>query len=199
MIGTGPPSDLSLLAAAFYAIVALVCFLASRAQPGYRAEHRARILWIAVGMVFIVLAGMRVLSLEDFLRDYFRDAIAEHGLREVRRDVQVIILASIALLSFAGAAWSLVRLRMIWPDWQARLRFIASLAIGILAILILVRIVSLHFTDWLLFSGIIGPIRLNWIIDLGASLTVLLCAAMSIKIGRPEASRTRKSVSDYRR
>ena len=36
----------------------------------------------------------------------------------------------------------------------------------------------LHAMDAILFRGLIGPIRLNWILDLGLSLTVCVSAIL---------------------
>lgn len=59
-------------------------------------------------------------------------------------------------------------------------RAVAILAVLVMVLLIALRLASLHSLDALLY----GPLKLNWIIDIGISLTVLGVAAYYVNIVR---------------
>ena len=182
------------MAAALYFGVALACLWASRGRP---ARDPAR-FWLLVAAIFIGLAVLRALAAEDLARDQLRHFLDQENAREWRRTIQMPLAASMGLIAMGLIGWMARQLRHLRDRPRSRLRVIASMALVAMAGLMALRIVSLHFTDWLLFSGLIGPIRLNWIIDLGASGTVLLCAILHRRHSSTAGSANNRSVSQYR-
>ena len=201
------PSLLSLLAAGFYVIVACACILAARSKSARLSsdgspQRRHRVFWFWLAAAFFAFAIMRVLAVEDAARDILRALIAQEGQEgrtwEWRRPVQAGLVLLVSAGGLGAAAYLAKRWRDARGDLLAVVRLAAAMAVAAMLVLMLVRIISLHFTDWLLFAGLIGPVRLNWIIDLGAGVTVLVCALISAKARPAQTRSTGRSVSNYR-
>ncbi|MFN3990788.1 MAG: hypothetical protein ACK4IS_11070 [Erythrobacter sp.] len=163
------PSILSISAAGLYCLVALACLaagLGARAAPANRQHLR---VWIALAVMFLVLATMRSLGIEEWLRDELRTALRAQGSYQSRRDVQRPIAAGfVVLVAVFALSWLLLRR----PAARARRNMpllLAGAAAGGMLLLVGLRLISLHQIDVLLY----GPLKLNWFADLGASLVVL--------------------------
>lgn len=166
------PSLFSLMAACFYGIVACSALLALRSAVVQRQIGWHRIAWAFVAALFVGLAIMRLFVLEELLRHTMRSSQWMQERYAERRAIQTPIAA--ALVIVAGLAAAFLGLRLA-PGLRSR-RTIAALAAlgasGGLIVLVLMRIVSLHAVDALLY----GPLKLNWVLDLGASAAVLLAS-----------------------
>ncbi|KPP94392.1 hypothetical protein [Erythrobacter sp. HL-111] len=163
---------LSLAASALYAIViaaSLVAAFAARARR-QRSWHLAA--WLGLAVLFAALVLLRVFTVEEFLRGELRAFLVEQEMVNQRRSVQGLFVAAVLLFAaaaaFLGARRAASRLR------GRRDRAVgAALAAGVfLTLLVGLRVISLHATDRLLF----GPLKLNWIGDLGATFAALAAA-----------------------
>jgi hypothetical protein len=163
------PSSLSLVAAAFYGAVVVSCVLALAAARDRRQIRWHVTGWSVLAMLFIILAAMRLFAVEDILRDGLRELLRAEGTYDSRRALQGPIFATLFVIAAAmGGFWFFHVSRTI----RGRRNIAAMLAIASgcsLLFLLMVRIVSLHAMDELLY----GPLKLNWVIDLGSSAVVL--------------------------
>lgn len=166
------PSMLSLIAAGAYAVVAAACVAALSSAIGTQQMPWHRLAWTGLAAIFIALAAMRVIALEDLVREELRLLLRSEGAYDDRRTLQGLIFAVLfSAAAFAGAFWGFRIARTI----RGRRNIVTVVALAaccVLTLLILLRIVSLHSVDALLY----GPLKLNWIIDLGTSAVVLVCA-----------------------
>lgn len=164
------PSILSLTAAAFYGAVVFACLLALAASVARRQIRWHVIGWSALALLFAVLAAMRVFAAEDMLREELRLLLRAEGTYDDRRALQGPVFAALFIAAAAiGGIWTFHISRTI----RGRRNIAAMVAIAsgcTLVFLLMLRIVSLHSVDQLLH----GPLKLNWIIDLGTSTIVLL-------------------------
>lgn len=166
------PSMLSLAASALYVLVIAANLLAASTARGrgQRAWHLAA--WLGLAAFFAGLVVMRLFALEELARGELRALLAAREMLEERRSIQGVLVAAV-LLGVAGASFfammraaRVVRGRRNWA-------VIAGLAAGgFLAVLACLRTISLHALDKLLF----GPLKLNWVGDVGASLVALAAA-----------------------
>lgn len=170
------PSALSLLGAGLYVVVALACAMAAIATRGAGEARSSPRGWLVIGVFFVLFALMRLLQTEDILRDLLRGLLEWSDAREGRRALQLPL--SLLALAIAGvpAVWLMRRIKAagVWSrgsalDW-ARLATLCMVA------LIGLRLISLHWVDAVLFSPAIGPLRINWMLDIGLSVAVLLAA-----------------------
>ncbi len=171
-------SLLSLIASGLYAVVALACtgaFFVARAE---RQSSWHTKTWLLTAALFVVLIISRLLGIEEVLRADLRDWLQAEDLVENRRAIQGPIIA-VAIATFAAVGmialyWGAKRISgrrniAVAAVWGACAAMVATIAM---------RTVSLHALDRLLY----GPLKLNWVGDMGASLVVLGAATYYIGI-----------------
>lgn len=163
------PSILSVSAAGLYCLVALACLaagLVARTTPARPDHLRA---WAVLAALFVVLATLRSLGVEEWLREELRDALRTQDAYQMRRQVQRQIAAAVVLLvTLSVLAWLLLRRPVARARRSVPLLF-AGCGAGFMLLLLALRLISLHQIDALLY----GSLKLNWVGDLGASLIVL--------------------------
>jgi hypothetical protein len=164
-----------------YGLTALACLLAmGRATRRGRGRGLAELRhWAGCAAFFVALATARIFDVEERGRSTLRALAQDANLYANRWSWQAplaaiatlgaIVLLALAIRTFPGAK-SKKRLA-IWISRQAVLAFVTLFAM---------RMISLHAIDSLLYAG---PIRLNWLLDGGLTLTVLI-AAVVYALGR---------------
>lgn len=167
------PSILSLAAACLYALAALACLIAyarsiKRKLPLWHARS-----WLSLAILFALLIVLRVAMIEDYLRLGARALLREQGVYGLRREWQTLVVITFLLTAATIAVW-LARRALNGsnrrPDIAVKLANAAGLGmVGLLAL----RLISLHMIDKVLN----GPLKLNWIGDVGMSFAVLAAAA----------------------
>ncbi len=165
------PSMLSLMAACFYGAVAMSCLIALAHAIGRRQITWHALSWGAIAALFLVLIVMRFFALEELLRGELRLVLRVEGAYDDRRALQGPIFAALFIVAATiGAFWLFTVSRRIRGRRNIATMIAIACACGI-TFLMLLRIVSLHSVDALLY----GPLKLNWIIDIGLSAVVLGC------------------------
>ncbi|MDT0509468.1 hypothetical protein [Novosphingobium sp. MMS21-SN21R] len=165
-------SVFSLAASAVYLVVGGQCLwtgLAARrlGRPGSEAAW-----WSGLAVLFVALFAWRVTGVEESMRTVLRGMLRADGDYGARQELQGPLSAAAVL------AASL----MIFLGWRVyartrtgsltRLVAVARLAMIGLVGLVALRLISLHVADKLLY----GPAHLNWLIDIGCTLVIGLCA-----------------------
>lgn len=152
----------SLAAVMLYAGVVALCAIAAKAAR--REQQPARELrgWIGCAIFFALLALIRILDVEERVRQALRNASREAGEYANRHVVQeplvaLTLIASTIVLFLVFHAWTSGRQSV--RRWLVQFAQLA--AMGFIPLYAL-RIISLHSMDRLLYSG---PVRLNWILD----------------------------------
>lgn len=175
---SGAPSILSLGAAGLYTLVLAGCLLAAVTAARLRQPFAHRRTWVLVGLAFGALALMRIAGLEEIVRDLLRNELRLEGGYDQRRALQRPLAFAVIAVVAGLFAWGL------WHQWRSAqgrrnmALFVAFAALTTMVMLLGLRIVSLHQIDVLLY----GPAKLNWVIDIGASLTVLAAAGFYIRL-----------------
>jgi hypothetical protein len=174
------PSVLSLGAAAIYVFIVAACLAAGwTARRRHQPPRHVRI-WIAVALVFALLIASRVLGIEEHLRDLLREGLRADHIYAERRAFQRP-LAAAALVGGAMLAGFLLwrETRKVKGRRNSALLVAMSSAVTMLLLMVL-RIISLHQVDSLLY----GPLKLNWVIDLGSAALVLGSAVLYMRLVR---------------
>lgn len=138
--------------------------------------------WLILAMLFGVLAVLRFYAVEEILRDSLRAHLRTQGTYGDRRNVQAPLVAMLLAITGATVFALLYRWSRVLRGRRNLARMVAvTAALGML-FLMTVRLASLHALDALLY----GPVKLNWIVDLGASATVLGAAVYYVRLVRAQ-------------
>lgn len=165
----------SLLGLGIYGIVVLACLRAATFAYQSPGKLGDAIHWAALSFVFVGLAALRLANGEDRLREFARGSIKAAGSYSERSDLQMP-LAIAALMAFFVVCWIFARKWRSLPS-GSRARLVLAARLGMFGIIALyaLRLISLHSTDQLLYSG---PIRLNWLLEFAFCLIVGISAAL---------------------
>jgi hypothetical protein len=157
------------------AYVLTACMAMTVAEGPWRRRIGPPWRWRVVAAVFLALAIWRIGLFESRLQDDVREWARQRGLYEQRRSYQ----EAATLLMLAGSALAVVQVAV---RGGFRRSTYALGAAGALAIYSLVRLVSLHELDSLLFRT--GPIHLNYLIDMGLTAAAAGMAWLEIRAAR---------------
>lgn len=176
----GSITFLGLAAIVLYGAVALAAMYACGTAAKLGQATWNRNAWLVLAVLFVVLIALRAVGAEDLIRDAMRTELRSEGNYDARRFVQGLIVSIVlVVVSGIGFYWAYrLSRRSRGRRNQATL---AALAAGaVMIFLVVLRIISLHMIDSLLF----GPLKLNWVGDIGASLVVLGSAFYYVKLVR---------------
>jgi hypothetical protein len=166
-------SLLSLVASYLYGAVTLSCCWALAAAFTTRQQRWHIFAWTALTGLFVLLMVMRFYDVEEVLRSTLREAMRAQQSYDSRREFQRPLVALlVAVAGLGGFAWIALTIRAMRGRRNLATAFAVSCG-GAMLLLVTLRIVSLHPIDRLLY----GPVKLNWVADIGLSLAVL-CTAL---------------------
>lgn len=166
------------LGAALYSLAVFSCTIASPFVSRRDGLARGDWQWIALAAVFAVLAAARLGQLEEHARAILRMIWNTHYDYEARATIQIATIFALTVAS------------LLWVIWRVRRGFrysglyrLAEIATTGMAILFVVRIISLHPIDTLLYAGL-GRVRFHYLIELALVATVIVCALSTWRKGR---------------
>ena len=162
-----------------YLAAMVVCLVALR-QSGRHPSRSARadtLFWRLVVLALATLAAWKAVGLETILHDWMRHEAELERWYENRRLFQVVLMAAAFGIGLLGAIAVTRRLGARPASIRA-----AGWALAALCSFIVVRSISIHVVDRILFDPI-GPIRLNWIIEPG--LIFIIAAAAHRYVRNP--------------
>lgn len=164
-----PSSMLSVAASGIYGLVLLACVGAVLTARQHRQPASHWWTWSALALLFAVLMAVRLGGFEEWLRATLREAMRAEGDYHERRSIQAPIVAAILVVAGIGTFGFLYGATRRLAGRRNLARLVAVVASTAMMFLIALRMASLHMIDALLY----GPVKLNWVVDLGASLTVM--------------------------
>jgi hypothetical protein len=173
--GIGDPSFMGWATVAAYFATAWLCYRASRRASGFDPYSSVdqKVAWVWMGLA-LLLGGLGInkqLDLQSLVTQLGEDMAHAQGWYEHRRIVQAVFVAGIGVGSLAagglGLWWLRDKLKQLWP---------AVLGMALMLGFVVVRAASFHHVDWLLYRAT-GPVKLNWVLELGA-LAVVAWAAV---------------------
>jgi hypothetical protein len=169
---------LSLLASLVYLAAAALSGLAALARFGGRNQSPvSRRSWLFIAAFFVLLAAMRLSGAEEAVREFLRGWLVADGEYASRRAIQAPIVAIFVCVLAALAFWAR---RASASRGRARVSAAVAWAwrgVAVMAVLIMLRLISFHPIDGLLY----GRLRLNWILDIGSTVLVAACAIVSMR------------------
>lgn len=167
-------TKLNAAAAVVYVIVAAAALVASALAKGRDRAGADWVRWLVIAGFFALLAASRLYGIEEGLRQSLRLALLDEGSYDLRREYQRPLAAAVVVVG-AAAGFALAYRIVTGPRGRRAMTIaVAKLATAAMAVLIGLRVVSLHMVDAVLY----GPPKLNWLIDMGSSLAVLGAAVV---------------------
>ncbi len=182
------PTMLSFAAAGFYALVAVACGVAASRSRAHNQQVWHGRAWIAIALLFLVLILSRLLNAEEIIRDDLRDWLQSEDMLDGRRVWQRWLIAGAI---FVGGAVGLFAGYRVVGRVTGRRNVAVAIAAGssgLMLCLIVLRLISLHAMDRLLY----GPLKLNWVGDIGASAAIMAAAAYYIWVIRQPIRQRRR-------
>lgn len=184
------PTMLSLIAAAIYATVVLMCLAAAVVAASKRQISGHVVLWGAIAVFFACLVFLRINNLEDIWREELRAMMRADGYYADRRAFQGPVAAGIMTLVALGAWFWIVRVHRSAQGRRNVVVAVAQLGVLLMVCTMALRLVSLSLIDKFLY----GPLKLNWVGDMGSAVLVAGCAAyyIVVVIASPRRGRPKK-------
>lgn len=174
----GSVTYLGLAAIILYGGVALASMFACGTAAKLGQATWNRNAWLVLAALFVVLIALRGVGAEDLIRDAIRSELRSEGNYEARRFVQgVVVSIVLVVVSATGFYWG-YRLSRRSKGRRNQATLVALASGAAMVFLLVLRVISLHMIDSLLY----GPLKLNWIIDIGASLLVLAAAIHYVRL-----------------
>lgn len=181
------PTSLSLFAAAIYACVVLSCLAAALVAVRTGQVRSHAFVWSALAVLFAMLVFLRVTNGEEVWRDALRSAMRGGGYYDSRREMQRPLIAALAIIAMVAVPLWISRAYRL-----ARSRRDTALAIAQLGALLMLGTISLRMVSFSPIDKLLyGPLKLNWIGDLGSALLVGGCAACYIHLAMRSSRRRR--------
>lgn len=175
---TSAPSLLSYAASGLYGVVIVTCVAAFVIAMRGHQNRTHLVAWLLLAAFFLVLVWLRLYEIEDLWRGAVRDWLKGEDTFGERRTMQRPIAAgAVAVIGLLGFWWFYRTMTGV----RGRRNIAVSVAMaagGAMLALIALRLISLHPVDTVLY----GPIKLNWIIDIGSSLAVMASAAFYVSV-----------------
>lgn len=169
---TGSHPLLGFIACLLYLGVSATALAAWRVSD--RRDDRVR--WAMTAGFFLIIALLRGSGAETAVTTAIRESLLQDGLYEHRRDVQRPLAAlAVVLISSALGLFYVKRPKSLGrkpPSPRSWPRFWAMVGITLMCGVVLMRLISFHDLDRYLY----GPVRMNWILDIGSSALVALSA-----------------------
>lgn len=190
--GIGDPTVMGWVTVLAYALAALFCqraFVASRygaeklrsiSADESRNQRQLAWFWLAACLLMVLLGVNKQLDLQTLFTEIGRDLSQAQGWYEQRRKYQALFIVTIGLIGAGAACGAAFVLRRV-----ARRIVLALSGLSALVVFIVVRAASFHHVDILLRSG---PIRLNWVLELGGiGLVALAARRAAVPVGSATA------------
>jgi hypothetical protein len=167
------------LRALAYLAAGVLCLLASTREPeGSDARFRqlVRAFWLGLAAMLVVLAFSRMFDLGPWLTDTGRDIAEAQGWYDERRRLQSRAVQGIVLLGAGG-----VFLGVLWFFRAAyREHPIAFIATVYIVCFVLVRAISWHPVDSLLYNHPIEGVRINALLELAGIALMMVAASVPL-------------------
>jgi len=158
------------------AIIAAVCAL--RGERGNEGTNGGRrLFWWGVSFVLLLLALNKQFNLLSYLTRLGRSLAAEQGWYEARQAFQLETIFAVLIVGAVFLGFSILFMRRDHPR-----HWLVLAGVTFLLVLVLVRSVSLHALDWLLYRSVAG-IPVNWFFELAAIAWVAGLTIMTLREG----------------
>jgi hypothetical protein len=183
------------MVAVYLVAAALACLTGLREQSAQRALRTTDLLpvfWFLTSALFGSMAIAHAGGLGGAVAEYARSGAYADGWYESRRPIQVVVVGAVALI------WAVVTLLALWRIPERRRRYLPmTIATTTLMCFPVIRLVSLHHVDTLLYRRSIEGLGIGVIIEFGL-LAIVALAAGSARRRTPQVTPFQHDVANSR-
>ena len=181
--GLGDPDAGAVVVTGLYLITSIACLLAARQLSRLHSQALRRFdpkseatFWLVLAFIMFLLGINKQADLQSLITLYGRDLLKYVGLYHVQRTIQIVFIATVAIIAMISVLISLWSVRRwTWPS------HFASLGLGIQAAFIVIRAASFHHVDSLLGQRM-ASVKINLIVESIGLLLMLLAAVGRLRI-----------------
>lgn len=170
-LGMPIPIMMDWVVIAAYTTASVLCFKGANLAAGLAYKKHAK-LWLFLAVSIFILGLNKFLYAENCITQGFSIIARNYGWYGSRRGLQLEIILVLVFLCICVLGVLIAILKGIGKPTQ-----FAVIAFVLLLLLVIVRTISLHQIDGLIFPDILGiGIGINWLIELGCNVC-MACAA----------------------
>ena len=174
------PSMLSIVAAVLYGFVVAACLAAAAQSHAHHQQPWHAKTWGVIALLFAALIVSRLLNIEEIVRADLRDWLRTEDMLDGRRVWQRWLIAGAIFIVASAGLFAAYRIIGRVTGRRNISVAIAAGCSGIMLCVIALRLISLHAMDRLLY----GPLKLNWVGDIGTSAAIIVVAAYYVWVIR---------------
>ena len=161
---------------AAYIQAAVLCFICGKKSNRIKNVKQAKI-WRLLGFCLLLLGLNKFLYFENCVTSGFAMLARNHSWYELRRGLQAELIAIVCVLIISLLITILFRLKILGKKLLS-----AVTALIILSLLVIVRTISLHQIDALIFPDILHiGIGINWVIELSCNIWIGFAAFVVLR------------------
>lgn len=158
-----------------YVVTSATCLRAGYLAGQWQYKKESRFWWMVASLVLIL--GVNKFLYSESCITYGLSMLAHsEGWYELRRGFQAEFIGLVVVL----LACLLMAIFYVLKDLRWSLKCAAS-GFMLLLLLVIVRTVSLHQIDELMFQKVLGLVTFNWLIELSCNLWIGLSALLYLK------------------
>jgi hypothetical protein len=161
-----------------YLLGAVLCALAAVRLHRGASSRTSVVFWVMLAVVMGLMGLSRVIDLGPLITDHGRDWARDYGWYEDRRSIQrtavEVVIVSGAVAACIAAAWLAFAAAPEHP--------LGAVAVLYLMTYVVVRAISLHQIDQLLYNHPVEGVRLNAVFELGGIAAVCAAAFVSLAL-----------------
>lgn len=158
-----------------YVLATFFCFLASQLANKSRYIKSSK-FWLIMSLLVLMLGLNKFLFFENCITITLSNLAKTNGWYDLRRGIQAEFIIIVLFLIIGALLGFISQLKGAEKSLYAAIIFLVMLLI-----LVMLRIISLHQIDALLYPDLpVLGIGLNWVIELTFSLGIAICALICI-------------------
>lgn len=166
------------MASVFYILVAIAAGAGAGVAHNRRQQAWHMRSWLLLACLFLLLAASRMFDVEEMLRYNLRQMLRADAAYEHRREFQRPLVAGLVAIAAMFGFWWTYRVARRIKGRRNIAVMVALVSGACMVLLIAMRMISLHLIDALLY----GPLKLNWVADVGLSWMVIGAAIYYIRV-----------------
>lgn len=176
-LGIGDPTLMGWTTAFGYILASILCLWTARAAGSLprKIKYRFIVFWLAIAGIMLALGINKQLDLQMLFTQVGRAYAKQGGWYEQRRPIQLAFI-----LAIAGGGIGLLAAFTWLTRGAIRKHFLALFGVVFTGCFVVIRAASLHNVGTFLYAPRMAGLKLNWVLELGGILCIIVSAGRAI-------------------